>query len=63
MPSNIILQYLANGLSIVTIGMCFVLKFPQIFKLLESKSATGISLKSLFLELIRYAIINIDLRY
>jgi hypothetical protein len=34
-----------------TIALCIVLKIPQILSLLKSKSATGISLNSLLLEL------------
>ncbi|XP_011495347.1 PREDICTED: PQ-loop repeat-containing protein 3 [Ceratosolen solmsi marchali] len=56
MSLNTLVRYLADGLSIATIGMCFVLKFPQIFKLLKNRSTTGISFKSLVLELISYSI-------
>ena len=41
-----------------TIGLCIVLKVPQILSLLKSKSATGISLQSLLLELTAYVIID-----
>ncbi|XP_061156738.1 solute carrier family 66 member 3 isoform X2 [Syngnathus typhle] len=36
--------------------VCMVLKFPQIFVLLRAKSTTGISLKSLVLEIIGYIV-------
>ncbi|KAM4625309.1 solute carrier family 66 member 3 [Polymixia lowei] len=39
-----------------TLFMCMVLKFPQIFLLMQAKSTTGISLNSLLLELIGYIV-------
>lgn len=35
-----------------TLFVCMVLKFPQIFVLMQAKSTTGVSLNSLLLELI-----------
>ncbi|KAJ8681577.1 hypothetical protein QAD02_017369, partial [Eretmocerus hayati] len=52
-----ILQYLSDALSLITIGMCLVLKVPQITKLLNSKSAVGISMTSILLELASYSIV------
>lgn len=43
------LLHLAN---VSTLLVCMVLKFPQIFVLLRAKATTGISLKSLVLELV-----------
>lgn len=60
--SSQILHYIADFLSIITIAMCLVLKVPQISKLLESKSAKGISFVSLLLELTRYEIFNLILK-
>lgn len=40
-----------------TLFICMVLKFPQIFMLMRSKSTTGVSLNSLLLELIGYVIL------
>lgn len=37
-----------------TLFVCMVLKFPQIFVLMRAKSAAGVSLNSLLLELIGY---------
>uniref|UniRef100_A0A3Q3DBZ6 Solute carrier family 66 member 3 n=1 Tax=Hippocampus comes TaxID=109280 RepID=A0A3Q3DBZ6_HIPCM len=45
--------HLAN---VSTLLVCMVLKFPQIFVLLRAKSTTGISLKSLVLELVGYVV-------
>ncbi|XP_023807591.1 PQ-loop repeat-containing protein 3 isoform X2 [Oryzias latipes] len=39
-----------------TLFMCMVLKFPQIFVLMRAKSASGVSLKSLLLELIGFIV-------
>ncbi|XP_014209766.1 PQ-loop repeat-containing protein 3 [Copidosoma floridanum] len=52
------LHYLSDGLSLITIGMCLVLKVPQIKRLLNTKSAVGISLLSLSLELTSYSIVT-----
>lgn len=46
-------QQLADFLSLITIGMCFILKIPQILNLLTAKSADQISIVSLLLELTR----------
>lgn len=47
------IQTIANTLSIITIAACFILKIPQILNLLALKSATGISILGLLLELTR----------
>ncbi|KAF6729057.1 PQ-loop repeat-containing protein 3 [Oryzias melastigma] len=39
-----------------TLFMCMVLKFPQIFVLMRAKSASGVSLHSLLLELIGFIV-------
>ncbi|XP_028250688.1 solute carrier family 66 member 3 [Parambassis ranga] len=39
-----------------TLFVCMVLKFPQIFVLMRAKSATGVSLNSLLLELIGFIV-------
>ncbi|KAJ8333082.1 hypothetical protein SKAU_G00419780 [Synaphobranchus kaupii] len=39
-----------------TLFVCMVLKFPQIFVLMKAKSTTGVSLKSLLLELIGFIV-------
>lgn len=54
MGLDMLMQYLANALSIITISMCLVLKVPQIMKLLSNKSAVGISKLGLFFEVMRY---------
>ncbi|KAL6256524.1 hypothetical protein P5V15_012637 [Pogonomyrmex californicus] len=46
-----LLQQFADLLSLITIGMCFVLKIPQILKLISVKSAEEMSMLGLFLEL------------
>lgn len=48
-----LLQQFADLLSLITIGMCFVLKIPQILKLVSIKSADEMSMLGLFLELTR----------
>lgn len=48
-----LLQLFADFLSLVTIGLCFVLKIPQILNLLSAKSADQISILGLLLELTR----------
>ncbi|CAB0030929.1 unnamed protein product [Trichogramma brassicae] len=53
-----ILRLLSDGLSIITISMCLVLKVPQIKKILDSKSAVGISVMGLLLELTSYTIMT-----
>ncbi|XP_061700851.1 solute carrier family 66 member 3 [Syngnathoides biaculeatus] len=47
------LLHVAN---VSTLLVCMVLKFPQIFILLRAKSTTGISIKSLVLELIGFIV-------
>lgn len=51
---EITLQLFADFLSLLTIGMCFILKVPQILNLIALKSAKGMSLLGLCLELTRY---------
>lgn len=53
-----LLQQFADLLSLITIGMCFVLKIPQILKLLSVKSANEISTLGLFLELTSYTVMT-----
>lgn len=53
-----LLQQFADLLSLITIGMCFVLKIPQILKLLSVKSADEISTLGLFLELTSYTVMT-----
>ncbi|XP_012287323.1 PQ-loop repeat-containing protein 3 [Orussus abietinus] len=52
------LQLLADFLSVVTVTLCFVLKIPQILNLLKLKSAVGISLYGLLLELTSYTVMT-----
>ncbi|XP_012529341.1 solute carrier family 66 member 3 [Monomorium pharaonis] len=52
------LQQFADLLSLITIGMCFVLKIPQILKLVSVKSADEISMLGLFLELTSYTVMT-----
>ncbi|KAG7211589.1 hypothetical protein KM043_010845 [Ampulex compressa] len=51
-----ILQQISDLLSLITIGMCFVLKIPQILKLISLKSADQISILGLLLELVSYTV-------
>lgn len=53
-----LLQQFADLLSLITIGMCFVLKIPQILKLISVKSADEISTLGLFLELTSYTVMT-----
>ncbi|CAL1686516.1 unnamed protein product [Lasius platythorax] len=53
-----LLQQFADLLSLITIGMCFVLKVPQILKLVSVKSADEISTLGLFLELTSYTVMT-----
>lgn len=53
-----VLQQLADFLSLVTIGMCFILKIPQILNLLSAKSADQISIVGLLLELTSYTVMT-----
>ncbi|XP_033330074.1 solute carrier family 66 member 3 isoform X1 [Megalopta genalis] len=53
-----VLQQLADFLSLITIGMCFILKIPQILNLLSSKSADQISVVGLLLELTSYTVMT-----
>lgn len=47
------LRIIADTLSIITITICFILKVPQILNLLSVKSAKGMSILGLMLELTR----------
>lgn len=62
MPSTLdktnYLQLFSNLLSIITITICFILKVPQILKLLKVKSAQGINLIGLLMELSSYTIMT-----
>jgi hypothetical protein len=49
-----VLVLLADVLSIITILLCLILKIPQIINLMKLKSAVGINLYALLLELTRY---------
>ncbi|XP_015176912.1 PREDICTED: PQ-loop repeat-containing protein 3 [Polistes dominula] len=51
------LKRLADILSVFIIAMCFILKVPQIFKLISVKSAKQISILGLSLELTSYTIV------
>ncbi|XP_033223891.1 solute carrier family 66 member 3 isoform X2 [Belonocnema kinseyi] len=51
-------QLFADFLSLLTIGMCFILKVPQILNLFALKSAKGMSLLGLCLELISYTLMT-----
>lgn len=53
-----LLQQFADLLSLITIGMCFVLKIPQILKLVSIKSADEMSMLGLFLELTSYTVMT-----
>jgi len=53
-----LLQQFADLLSLITIGMCFVLKIPQILKLISVKSANEMSTLGLFLELTSYTVMT-----
>lgn len=48
---------ISDILSFITIAICFILKIPQIRMLHQKKSAKGINLYGLFLELSRYVLI------
>ncbi|XP_066157056.1 solute carrier family 66 member 3 [Euwallacea fornicatus] len=50
------LQHFTNFLSIITILICFILKVPQILKLLNVKNARGMNLIGLLMELTSYTI-------
>ena len=54
----LLLKYFLDFLSLITIGMCLMLKVPQISILLNTKSAVGISLTSLILELCGYVLLT-----
>ncbi|XP_045464873.1 solute carrier family 66 member 3 isoform X2 [Harmonia axyridis] len=50
------LLLVSNTLSIITISTCFVLKIPQIIRILKLKNAYGVSLIGLLMELMSYTI-------
>ncbi|KAJ8933881.1 hypothetical protein NQ314_013734 [Rhamnusium bicolor] len=50
------LQRFSDFLSIVTISICFILKVPQIITILKVKSAKGINIVGLLMELASYTI-------
>ncbi|KAH0564002.1 solute carrier family 66 member 3-like [Cotesia glomerata] len=50
------LHVIADTLSIITITICFILKVPQILNLLAVKSAKGMSILGLMLELTSYTV-------
>ncbi|XP_034713348.1 solute carrier family 66 member 3 [Etheostoma cragini] len=52
MPSDMLL----HAANFSTLFVCMVLKFPQIFVLMQAKSTAGVSLNSLLLELIGYIV-------
>lgn len=47
------LQTLSDVLSIITITICFILKIPQILNVISVKSAKGLNLIGLLMELTR----------
>jgi uncharacterized protein with PQ loop repeat len=49
-----VLDLIADVLSIITISLSLILKIPQIISLMKLKSAVGINLYALLLELTRY---------
>lgn len=53
-----LLQQIADLLSLITIGMCFILKIPQILNLIAVKSAHQISILGLLLELTSYTVMT-----
>ncbi|CAG9821862.1 unnamed protein product [Phaedon cochleariae] len=53
---NNILQVISNILSIITISICFILKVPQIVTILKVKSAKGLNILALLMELSSYSI-------
>ncbi|KZC04677.1 PREDICTED: mannose-P-dolichol utilization defect 1 protein [Dufourea novaeangliae] len=53
-----LLQQLADFLSLITIGMCLILKIPQILNLHSAKSADQISVVGLLLELTSYTVMT-----
>jgi hypothetical protein len=49
-----VLEFISDVLSVITISLCFIQKIPQIVNLIKLKSAVGINLYALLLELTRY---------
>jgi hypothetical protein len=56
-----VLEFISDVLSVITISLCFIQKIPQIVNLVKLKSAVGINLYALLLELTRYILcVNIE---
>ncbi|XP_063239519.1 solute carrier family 66 member 3 [Bacillus rossius redtenbacheri] len=53
-----VLHIISDVLSVITIALCFILKIPQILNIIKLKSAKGISLKALLLELSSYTVMT-----
>ncbi|XP_059472669.1 solute carrier family 66 member 3 [Neocloeon triangulifer] len=53
-----ILHMISDVLSIITISLCLILKVPQILNLYKLKSAKGMNLPGLFLELTSYTVMT-----
>lgn len=53
-----IAQIISDILSIITIGLCFILKIPQIVNIYKAKSAIGINIYGLLLELTSYSVMT-----
>jgi len=49
-----VLEFISDVLSVITVLLCFIQKIPQIANLVKLKSAVGINLYALLLELTRY---------
>ncbi|XP_075230413.1 solute carrier family 66 member 3 [Lycorma delicatula] len=49
-----VLNVISDILSVITITLCFILKFPQIINIYRLKSASGINIYGLLLELSSY---------
>lgn len=54
MPTPDLIVYVSYCMSLMTIGLCLVLKVPQIINLYQVQNANAMSIKSLLLELISY---------
>ncbi|XP_044749650.1 solute carrier family 66 member 3 [Coccinella septempunctata] len=50
------LQLISDTLSVITILTCFILKIPQILRILKMKNAIGVSLIGLLMELSSYTV-------
>lgn len=51
---EVTLQNFSDFISLFTIGICFILKVPQILNIMNLKSAKGMSILGLSLELTRF---------